>query len=233
MGVPRGLPPRPPQGGFSEGSGRYPRRKSRFRVSDAAAGAACLYSKFTVLSGGTVAELASGQDPRPRPRFSLLTSLPAGKRRGWFPPGLLDQAGSELAPGRGRPPIPRYRTRPGRVAPIAPALAVISLFLSELPRVEALDQAGPRSAVIARAQARCPGSWPMTCTCAAVLPPGRGRAHASVLNSVLAPRSAPELAPGRGRPSTRRYRTRPGRVAPDPCASIRVSAHDYARTCTN
>ena len=30
----------------------------------------------------------------------------------------------------------------------------------------------------------------------------------------------------RGRPSTRRYRTRPGRVAPGPRASIRVSAHD-------
>ena len=117
---PEAVAPRPPEGGFSEGSGRYPRRKSRFRVSDAAAGAACLYSKFTVLSGGTVAELAPGQDPRPRPRFSLLTSLPAGKAPGLVSPGLLDQAGIRAGPGSRSAPDPPLSHSPRSSGPDRP-----------------------------------------------------------------------------------------------------------------
>ena len=75
-------------------------------------------------------ELAPGRGPRPRPRLSLLNPLPDGKA-----PGLGFPGGYSTRPAL--PSWPRVEAgprsavialAPGRVVPIAPVLAVISLF---------------------------------------------------------------------------------------------------------
>jgi len=118
---------------------------------------------MTAMGAQTTGRECDPSFPLPLPRcltrclhrdyFPYSIPCPMGKRRGWVHwPGQRRRAGPESRPALA-PPL--SHAPPGRVAPIAPVLAVISLFLSELaPGRVPLPGRPPRSAVIARA----PGS---------------------------------------------------------------------------